>query len=448
MKNMKEVWAIAWPLIIANSFWNLQITIDRIFLGQYSTETLAATIGVTGFFWAPMALVQQTAAYVTTFVAQYLGAEKPEAIGASFWQSIYVSLAGGLLFLLQIPLSETLFGWVGHTPEIQALEVQYFKTLTLSALPIAVVASCSGFFTGLGHSRIIMLINGVGLICNVCFDYTLIFGNFGFPSMGIVGAGLATMAANYVSALFGFGLVLMSADGKKYQLLKNWRFNFDLMKRFIRFGVPSGLQWALEGAAFTFFLVFVGRLPNGDVALAASSITVTIMMLALLPTIGVAQGVSALVGQYLGQDQEERAAEISWAGFKLALIYIVAMGISFVTIPHFYMSFFKAGGDLTMWNQVKEIVPYLLIFVAVFVIFDSINIIFSFALKGAGDTKFVSLVSLVLPWPLMVLPTWYVSGLEKGIYWAWAGASLFIMVQAVVFLSRFLGGRWKSMRVI
>lgn len=447
-QSLKEVWKISWPLIIANGFWNLQLTIDRIFLGQYSTEALAASVAVTGVFWAPMALVQQTAAYVTTFVAQYFGAKQFKWIGVSVWQSIYVSLFGGLLFLLFIPITSLLFEWIGHSTQLQKLEVSYFKALTFTALPTALVATCSGFFTGLGKSKVIIMINAVGMIFNVLFDYLFIFGHFNFPQLGIVGAGVATTIANYCAAIFGFCLILFSAEGKRFKVASGWRVHPRLFKNFLKFGVPSGLQWALEGLAFTFFLVFVGHLPNGDAALAASSITVTVMLLAILPSIGVAQGVSVLVGQYLGSNDIEKAESVTWAGLKISLIYIGLMAISFISFPELYMNLFKNPNDTVLWTEVASIVPYLLVFVAVFVVFDATNLVFSFALKGAGDTRFVSLAALLLPWPLMVLPSWYVSSWDNGVYWSWAGASVFIILQAIVFSFRFLGGRWKEMRVI
>lgn len=443
-----QVWTISWPLIVANSFWNLQVTIDRMFLGSYSTDTLGAAIAAVGMFWAPMALVQQTAAYVTTFVAQYLGAKKPQWIGPSVWQSIYVSLAGGLLFLALVPLAPLLFSLMGHSAAMQELEVHYFQALAFSALPTALVAACSGFFTGIGKSKAIILINGFGLVCNVFFDWVLIFGRWDIPSMGIFGAGVATALANVCAALLGFYLVFTGPNAKAFQTRQGWRFNFDLMSRFLRFGVPSGLQWALEGLAFTAFLTFIGRLPNGDAALASSSITVTIMMLAILPVLGVAQGVSALVGQCLGNNKPSQAVRVTWLGVGMALVYIVAMAVSFVFSPSFYVDLFAGGGSSDLWSEVEQITPFLLLFVASFVVFDSLNLIFSFTLKGAGDTRFVSIVALLLPWPLMVLPTWWVSDWEQGVYWAWFFASLFICVQGVVFLLRFLQGRWKSMRVI
>ena len=93
-------------------------------------------------------------------------------------------------------------------------------------------------------------------------------------------------------------------------------------------------------------------------------------------------------------------------------------------------------------------VPYLLMYAALFTTFDSMNLIFSFALKGAGDTRFVSLVALMLPWPIMVLPTILMREWEGAVFWAWGAASVFGITQALVFCHRFLGGKWKSMSVI
>lgn len=446
--SIAEVWRISWPLIIANSFWNLQITIDRIYLGQYSTEALGAAIGAGGLFWAPMALVQQTSSYVTSFIAQYSGAKQPHWVGPSVWQSIYVSVLGGLLFLLLIPITPLLFTWVGHSPKMQLLESDYFVALTYSALPTALVAACSGFFTGLGDSKVIMWINGVGLVLNVILDYAMIFGHWGFPEMGIYGAGVATALATYGAAFFGFLLVFNKKYESLYRVRSGWKPNWELMGRYIKFGVPSGLQWALEGLAFTIFLVFIGRLPNGDAALSASGITVTIMMLAVLPVLGVAQGVSVLVGQYLGDNRPQEASGSAWTGLQMCWVYISAISVSFLLVPQFYTSMFKNSENMAIWDEVSRMVPFLLIFVAVFIFFDAMNLVLSFTLKGAGDTRFVSLVALTLPWPIMVIPTWYVSQWPNGLIWAWAATSVFIVVQAIVFLLRFLGGRWKSMRVI
>lgn len=451
-RSRREGWLnilkIAWPLILANSFWNLQITIDRIFVGQFSTDGLAASMAVGGVFWTPMALVQQTAAYSMTFVAQYYGAKRLNMIGPAVWQAIFLAIAGGLLFLLLIPPSSWFFNLIGHSENVRNLEIEYFNALCLSALPTAIVAAISGFYTGLGNSKMVMWINGVGLIGNVIFDYLLIFGNLGFPALGMAGAGYATALATWFAAFYGFYLLFRDDASGVYGFRKGFSVNVDLMKRFIRYGIPSGMQWALEGLAFTFFLIIVGNMVQGDAALASSGIAVTTMMLAVLPAFGVAQAVSVLVGQHLGEKRPELAERDVWSGLQVAAMYIATISVTFALFPQFYLSWFKNEENIRLWSEVSVMASYLLLYVAVFTSFDSMNLVFSFSLKGAGDTRFVTMVALLMPWPIMVFPTWWVSDWPGAIYWAWGAASVYIILQSLVFWRRFVGGKWKQMSVI
>ncbi|MGE0173278.1 MAG: MATE family efflux transporter [Oligoflexales bacterium] len=448
VEGWRRVLNIAWPLIVANSFWNLQLTIDRVFLGNFSTDALGAAIAVMGVFWTPMALVQQTAAYLMTFVAQYYGAKRNDMIGVSVWQAIYISIAGGLLFLLLIPLADPIFELIGHSENLRPLETAYFKALCYSALPTALVAVASAFFTGLGNSRMIIGINCAGFLSHVLFDYLMIFGNFGFPRMGIAGGGYATVLANWTAAIYGLFLLFSRKNEQLYAIRSSWKVSWDLMKRFFRYGLPSGLQWALEGLAFTVFLIFVGNMPNGDAALASSGIIVTVMMLAALPAMGVAQAVSVLVGQHLGEKDPDGAESWTWSGLQVAAMYIAAVAITFLLFPNFYLNWFHNAENASLWAEVSVIVPYLLMFVALFTIFDSMNLVFSFALKGAGDTRFVTLVALFMPWPLMILPTWLAKAEPQAVYLGWGAASCYIVLQALVFWRRFVGAKWKQMSVI
>ncbi len=444
----KEILSIAWPLIIANSFWNLQLTIDRVFLGAHSTESLGAAMAVMGVFWVPMSLLQQTASYVTTFVAQYYGAKEFSKIGPSVWQSFYVSWIGGILFLGLIFVSKPFFQAVGHSASIQELEIVYFNALSWSALPMALVAAISGFFTGLGRTQTVIGINFIGLILNALLDYLLIFGNWGFPELGIEGAGYATALATLGAAIFGGFLIFHPKYETDYKMLSGWRLNSLQIQRFLKFGIPSGLQWAFEGLAFTTFLIIMGNLKNGAAALAGSSIAVTLMMLSVLPAMGVAQAVMTLVGQRLGEKNPDEAGRVTWDGIKISSIYMGAVALSFILIPDFYISWFANKDNATLWAEVSTLTPILLKVVALFTIFDSIYLNVSFALKGAGDTRFVSFIALTVPWPLMVIPTYFIQNYENAVTIAWGFAAVYVIAVALILVHRFQGAKWKSMSVI
>jgi MATE family multidrug resistance protein len=291
-------------------------------------------------------------------------------------------------------------------------------------------------------------INFVGLILNALLDYLLIFGNLGFPALGIAGAGYATAIATYGAAAYGLLLLFRQDNELKYKIFSSIRLNWKLLRQFLKYGVPSGLQWALEGLAFTVFLIIMGRMPNGEAALASSSIAVTVMMLSVLPVMGIAQAVMTLVGQSLGEKNPTKAQQMTWSGVQVSFLYMLIIAASFFAIPHFYLSWFTNTDNPEIWTQVSLLVPELLKIVALFTILDSAYLNISFALKGAGDTRFVSLVALIVPWPIMVLPTYLARNWDYAVIWAWCFTALYSMTMVTILLLRFRQGRWKSMSVI
>jgi MATE family multidrug resistance protein len=396
-------------------------------------------------FWVPMALLQNTASYATTFVAQYSGANQPHRVGPAVWQSLYFSLLSGLAFLGLVPLADWLFALGNHTPQLQAMEATYFRCLCFAALPIAMTASVSSFFAGRGDSLAVMVINIVGLVVNAFFAWAWIFGQWGFAELGIAGAGWATVVGSSTSALLGLGLMLRPYFRSAFHSA-DMRFDVDLFRRLMRFGLPNGVLAGLDVLAFTVFLFLLGWL--GEVELTASSITFTLNLIAFLPSYGLGQAVAVLVGQRLGENRPELAERTTWAGVRVALAYMFAIGLIYLLLPNQLAMIFQSSSDKARWEETAALIPGLLAFVALYSSFDAMNLVFSFALRGAGDTRFVTLIAFFLSWPIMVLPTWAAWYFDWGLYWAWTFASVYILLLAVVFLLRFRQGRWRSMRVI
>src|SRR5262249_26343783 len=128
--------------------------------------------------------------------------------------------------------------------------------------------------------------------------------------------------------------------------------------------------------------------------------------------------------------------------------YMCMVAATYVTMPYLLVSLFESRSNPADFAAVAEIVPNLLICVAIYSLADAVNLTFAFALRGAGDTRFVSLLTFCLAWPIMVLPTLVVVLTGASIYWAWGFASAHIAAMAVCFWLRFRTGKWKTMRVI
>jgi MATE family multidrug resistance protein len=442
-----ELLVLAWPLILSNSFLTLQFTIDRVALSWWSTNAVAAAMTAAIFYWTPLTLIQQTAAYATAFVAQYTGADRHHRVGPAVWQAIYFAVIAGLAFLGLYFVAEPLMNWAGHTQAVRTLEIEYFQILTFAGLPSCLIAASTAFFAGRGDSGTVLLVNAVGSLLNCVLTPWWVFGGLGVPALGIAGAGWATVAATWIAALVGLGLFLRPRFEREFAVLSGWRPDLELFGRLMWFGLPTGLQWAFEGLAFSVFVVLVGRM--GEIEQAATGIAITINMVAFLPMMGLGQAVEILVGQRLGQDRPELAEKSTYAGYHVAVGYMTICAALYLLVPELFLMWFRNDRqEPEQWAALGVMIPIILRFVAVYSLFDSVNAIFSFALRGAGDTRFVTAVSIGLAWPLMVVPTWWAWENGYSIYWAWGFASLYIMAMALVFVLRFRHGLWKSMRVI
>jgi multidrug resistance protein, MATE family len=309
-----------------------------------------------------------------------------------------------------------------------------------------VTAAMNGFFAGRGRSWTVLLINAVGTTTNAVLAVPLILWQKDDPVAAIAGAGYAAALGSTVSALFGLFLFFRPRYRAEFQTLAGWRFDPKLFLRLMRFGLPNGVQWCIEGLSFTLFILLVGNL--GPRELAATTLTFSLNMLTFLPVMGLGQGVEVLVGRRQGEERPDLSAKSTWTAVKLATAYNFLIAFLYVTIPDKMVWLFASETDPVEWAAIAPMIPLLLQFVAAYTLADGINIILSYALRGAGDTRFVVLVAIGLSWPLMVIPTWIATEYGWGIKAAWAAATLYIAATAGVYILRFLGGRWRTMKVI
>ena len=443
----REVLHIALPLILSTASWSVQHFVDRMFLSWYSSETIAAAMPAGMLHFSLVSIFMGTAGYVSTFVAQYYGAQKYDRIGPAIWQGIYISLIGGLTLLCFYPVAEPIFRLIGHDQLVQEQEVIYFQILCFAGAPYMAAYAVSGFFSGRGKTWPVMWVNIFATAVNLLLDYVFIFGHWGFPEMGIKGAGLATILAG----VFSFVLYLLLMADKKtnatYRTLQGWRPDRALLMRILRFGLPSGVQFFLEMAGFTGFVLIVGRL--GTASLAATNIAFNINTLAFMPMIGCGIAISVLVGQYLGAEKPELAQTSTYSGFHLAFVYMGSIAAAYILLPDLFVIPFALNADPQAFKEIYDFSIVLLRFVAFYSLFDTMNIIFCSAIKGAGDTKFVMYISVMLSFVGLLIPTYLaVIVFDYGLMVSWVIATCYVILLGFSFFLRFLNGKWKTMRVI
>jgi MATE family multidrug resistance protein len=162
---------------------------------------------------------------------------------------------------------------------------------------------------------------------------------------------------------------------------------------------------------------------------------------------GFATATSTLVGRGIGESRPDLAARATWSSFQLTFTYMAIISALYVIMPRPFIAPFGAKASPTEFVALSSMAVIMLRYVAVYSIFDGANLIFSAALKGAGDTVFVMFMTSSLSMLLMVLPTWLTLREGGSIWTAWFWLSAFIIILAFCFLARFLQGRWRTMRV-
>jgi len=443
--GVREVLAMAFPLVVSTASWSLMHFIDRMFLLWYSDETMAAAMpaGVLHFFMLcfPFGL----ASYINTFVAQYHGAGRHEQIGRVIWQGMRVGLYAMPLFLATIPLAPFVFRWAGHDPHVASLEVIYYQTLAFGAGGSIFSAALSAFFIGRGATWTVMIVNSASALLNVVLDYALIFGHFGCPEMGIEGAGWATVASQWIKVVV-YGYLILLPTYSRYRIWEGRGPDRQLMGRLFRYGGPNAVQMAIMVGSFSIFILLVGSL--GKDAMAATTLAFNVESVAFIPMIGMGIAVSTLVGQQLGANRPDLAARATWTTFAMAVTYMGSMGAAFVFVPDLFLIGHAAGADPAEFLPLRDVVYVLLRFVAAYVIFDAMNLIFASAIKGAGDTRFVLIVTIVWA-PIPVCVTYLGIRYEQfGLLGCWGVITAWVWVLGLTYLIRFLQGKWRHMRVI
>lgn len=443
----RQVLSIAFPLILSTGAWSIQHFVDRMFLTWYSAEAVAASMPAGMMNFCVMALFLGTAGYVSTFVAQYYGAGRHDRIGPSVWQGIYIALLGGVVMAALYPLAGPLFRWVGHAPGVRQNEIVYFRILCLGATPALASAAFSGFYSGRGRTWPTMWVNVAATAANLVLDYGMIFGRLGFREMGMAGAALATVLSQVAAVGIWICLLANRRHDARFHTLRGWRPDRDLLRRLVRFGAPSGLHFFLDVAGFAAFILFVGRL--GTVELAATNIAFNINSLAFLPMIGCGIAISIRVGQELGMNRPAVAERSVWSGAHIMMAYMGLFAVLYLVCPRTFVRPFARQASPEEFRAIFDLTVTLLHFVSAYCLFDALGIVFSAAMKGAGDTAFVMWTIGIASVCLLVAPTWLLAvRLGGGVYAAWGVATGYIILLSFIFLARFLGGKWKTMRVI
>lgn len=436
--------ALAGPIIATMISRTAMNFIDFVMVSQLGTEAQAAIVpaGVTLFILIAfgMGVLQAT----STFVSQSLGRREYAACSSFAWQGVWLSIFLGGIALPLWPLVRPFFAWVGHDPGVVAMETDYFQIGLISIGPVLVATALGSFFQGIHRPMIGLWATVIANIFNVIANYALIFGHFGFPALGIAGAAWATTVASLVQAIVMVLWWLRPRCHEEFASRSTWRINWDRLWRTLRVGMPMGFHFVTDVTAFTIFTLFlVGQF--GTVQLAAHNLALKLLEISFMPVLGLGFAITAAVGKAIGRGRRDYARLVSRWALGIAITYMGTMAVCFVifreTMPTWLVDLSDpAAEEVIRWSAL------LLLCCAAFQLFDAANIVYSSALRGAGDTMFPAIVSVTLSLGLLVGGGFAIAGLrpDLGALGPWLLATLYVIVVGLFMIARWVWGPWEK----
>ncbi len=440
LNTIRALFTLSLPLILSNLNIALMSFSDRVFLGWLSPKALGAALPAGALSFGICAFFLGSAGYLGTFVAQYYGAKQKEKIGRMLWQGIWFSLLTLPLIPIFWYLAPEIFGPFQSDLETLRFEVDYFRRLMVGILPLTLLFVFSSVFSGQGKTWLLFWVNLGATVLNVFLDYSLIFGKFGFPEWGVVGAGWATVIAQFFT-VFILVVLIFNKKNRIELRLNDWWFSKVEFQKLLKYGLPAGVHFFTDVISFTIFMLLIGTL--GEVELAATNLAFQIHMLGFLPLTGIGIGVSIAVGQFIGANESKQVMKTCKSGMILAVVFMSIMISSYIVFPDFYLYFFKSGAS-DSFDEIVLLSKRLLPFCAFIGLFDCFLIILGAVLKGAGDTKFVMNALLLGGAFALVIPSYLLTKFDQGVFAMWWVFLSYMLLMAILFTYRLYRGEWKK----
>lgn len=440
-RPLAELLRLSVPTIVQMVSYTLMQFIDTWMLSRIGDD-VAAAAGMSGMLaFSALSLGIGALWLVNTLASQSYGRGDYGQCGRYMWQGAWFTLAYSAVLAPLVPVLCMAFEWFGHSPRMARMESTYLL-IALLATPIKLAGAGLGQFTLAINRPMSVLMSAVaGVVANVAAAWVLIFGALGAPRLELAGAAWAQNIGVTVETLVLIVLAARPHIRRTYGL-GDMRFRRGPFVTLLRLGLPAGAQFVSDVLAWTLFsTVAIGVF--AEAGMAANMYTFRYMSVSFMPAIGIGTAVTALVGRYIGAGRPDVAEQRAHLGFSLAAGYMLACGLVFFLARHALMRLFTDD------PQVLRLGAMLLVFAAVYQVFDAMYVIYSGALRGAGDTFVPAVATASLNWTLTVGVGYALARLvpSLGVAGPWSAATFYGVSLGLFLLLRFRRGRWKAIRL-
>lgn len=433
----RQVLEISLPIVGGMISQNILNLVDAAMVGTQGSAAIAA-IGISGFInFMAVAFFTGFAAGVQAMVSRRMGqGRKSEA-------AYPMNAALAIIIILALPLSILLFflapkilHLLNNDPELLKEGIPYLQARFAGIVAVGLNFSFRSYWSAINQTQYYLRTLLIMHTINIFLNYTLIFGHFGMPELGTMGAGIGTTISVALGSLYYH--VLATKHTKQFGYLAQLA-SWPTIRSILKISIPSALQQLFFAGGFTALFWIIGKVGTDQLA-AANAIT-SVMLVAILPCIGLGIGAATLVGQSLGRQEPHNAYRWGWDVAKMAIIF--ALGLSSI----FYIFTDAIMGIFLTEPEALRIAHWPFKLSALIIVIDAVGLVFLNALNGAGSTKPTLYVSIISQWLLFLPVAWYLGPfLGKGLTVIWIAYSLYRVTQTGAFVWLWQRRNWSRVQ--
>jgi MATE family multidrug resistance protein len=445
--TLKRHWAevpynlkLATPVILGMLGHTLVAFADNIMVGQLGPAELAAVSLGNSFLFIAMSVGLGLSTAITPLIAEADGFKKSFEIKKVFKHGVLICGIVGVLLTGVVLLSVPLLHKMKQPEEVLVFAVPFLSIVGVSLIPLMLFQAIKQLCDGLSRTRLPMYASIIGNLLNVVLNYLLIFGNHGFPQMGVAGAALGTL----ISRVFMLILLIVFLKRSTYfspfltdlrWRLVSWRFS----RRILALGLPSSFQVFFEVTLFTSAIWLSGIL--GTLYQAANQIALNLASMTYMVGIGLNVAAMIRVGNQKGRKDYRRLNEVAQSIFFLTVVIELLFAVVFLAARHVLPELYLDANDpLNRADNliVMALASELLLWAAVFQLFDGLQVVIIGALRGMQDVNFTAYITFIAYW-LVGFPVSYYLGLHTALasQGIWIGLTLGLTVSALLLYLRF-----------
>ena len=435
----KKTWQLAFPIILGEVAQMMLGIIDTAMVGAVNYKQLAAAALVMSVINIPYVFGIGITISVSQMVSMAHGRRDGKLVSHYLYNGFWLCTFSALAISLVIELSRNIVFHLGQDREVATLALPYLQIMGWSVIPMILFLALKQFTDGLEFTKTAMLLSLIALPMNAFLNWLFIYGNWGFPSMELMGAGWATLITRiFIFIVLGL-IILNHKTFRRYIAVRSlvWKLRWKTFKELLHIGIPSSFQISMEAGAFAVSGILIGTL--GAVPQAAHQIALSCASLTFMVSMGLSQAGSIRTSNSFGRNDKKLITAIGKSTLYMALIYGSFCAITFILLRNQLPLIFNSNAE------VVPMASYLLLFAALFQISDSTQAVSAGLLRGIKDVKvptvFIAIAYWVVGIPVGCLLAFYFKMGAAGI---WTGFITGLTFSATFLTFRFRKMSWKK----